>query len=109
MNLRALLQPREPLALTLSLTLSPYQVNLGLLSNLESLSLDSNRLSDAESKLLTPVCKLSALKVLSLCGNRLTEVPAAIGQLRSLQELLLRGDLLNELPTAPHRLSSAPS
>ena len=80
--------------------LAELMVSIGQISTLETLSLDNNKLSDAESALLTPIGKLSNLRSLSLCGNKLTEVPSSIGSLRSLSELLLRSNQLNELPTA---------
>ena len=80
--------------------LAELMVSIGQISTLETLSLDNNKFSDAESKLLTPIGKLGSLRVLSLCNNRLTEVPASIGSLRSLTELLLRSNQLNELPNA---------
>jgi len=80
--------------------LTELMVSIGQISTLESLTLDKNALADAESALLTPIGKLYNLRSLSLCGNRLTEVPSSIGSLRSLQELLLRSNQLNELPNA---------
>ena len=80
--------------------LAELMVSIGQIVTLEVLNLDNNKLADAESALLTPIGKLTALRSLSLCGNRLTEVPSSIGSLRSLSELLLRFNQLNELPNA---------
>ena len=80
--------------------LAELMVSVGQIGTLETLTLDNNKLADAESALLTPIGKLTSLRTLSLCGNRLTEVPSSIGSLRSLQELLLRSNQLNELPNA---------
>ena len=48
--------------------LAELMVSIGQISTLEMLTLDNNRLADAESALLTPIGKLSSLRSLSLCG-----------------------------------------
>ena len=44
------------------------------------------------------ICARAFLQELSLAGNRLTTLPDAIGNLRSLQRLQMAGNLLTSLP-----------
>lgn len=75
---------------------------IGLLSNLEELSLASNNLSTLPDS----IGQLKNLKELSLASNNLHTLPDSIGQLTNLKELSLDYNHFKEIPTAIFQLSN---
>ena len=67
---------------------------IGQLTKLQTLDLDSNHLSDVPAE----IGQLRNLRELDLYRNQLKEVPAAIGHLTNLQKLYLSGNQLSEVP-----------
>lgn len=67
---------------------------IGLLSNLEELSLDSNNLSTLPDS----IGQLKKLKELSLDYNNFKEIPSGIFQLSSLEELNLYSSTITHIP-----------
>jgi len=64
-------------------------------TDLESLNLSSNQLTDA---LPSQIGQLKHLKVLNLSNNQMTGVPAEIGQLQNLEVLDLSNNQITGLP-----------
>ena len=76
---------------------------MGSFSNLESLDLSSNRLTEIPGELGS----LSNLESLDLSSNRLTEIPGELGSLSNLTELYLVGNgLTGEIPPELGNLSN---
>jgi hypothetical protein len=67
---------------------------VGQLTQLQSLNLAGNRLSESPPE----IGQLTQLQSLNLAGNRLTELPPEIGQLTQLEWLNLNSNRLTELP-----------
>ncbi len=78
---------------------------IAALTKLEELRLDRNALVDPARE-IERIAKLPSLRVLRLGDNRLTSLPAAIGQARTLVELSLHH---NQLTTLPDELFSLPA
>ncbi len=76
-----------------SLTTLPPEI--GNLTALQTLILDSNQLTTLPSE----IGNLTALQILSLDGNRLTTLPSEIGNLTALQTLTLDSNRLTTLPS----------
>ncbi|KAI6660578.1 Nucleolar protein 12-like [Oopsacas minuta] len=75
--------------------LSILFVEFALLHRVEYLYLEGNLLAELPAEV---VRGWRALRWLDLRNNNLTQLPAAIGELRNLRTLLLAGNKLNELP-----------
>ncbi|MDM8526952.1 CHAT domain-containing protein [Anaerolineales bacterium HSG24] len=71
-------------------------------TSLQQLSLSKNRLS----KLPAEIGELTSLQQLDLWNNQLSELPAEIGQLTNLQQLYLSSNKLSELPAEIGQLTS---
>jgi internalin A len=69
-------------------------VEIGQLTNLQTLDLSVNQLSE----LPVEIGQLTSLQTLNLWGNQLSELPVEIGQLVSLQTLTLGRNQLRQVP-----------
>jgi len=87
-----------------SLNLSDNQLSESLL-NLQSLNLSSNQLSELPPE----IGQLAKLQSLDFSFNHLSELPSEIGQLANLQSLNLSSNQLSELPLEIGQLSSLQS
>jgi len=84
------------------LGLTELPEDVGQLSQLQSLYLDSNQLSELPAS----IGQLSQLQRLDLSNNQLSELPASIGQLSQLLVLFLDSNQLSELPESMKTLGS---
>ena len=80
-------------------------VEIGQLSNLQSLNLSYNQLS----QLPTELVQLSSLQSLNLSWTQLSQIPTEIGELANLQSLSLSGNKLSHLPTEIRHLNNLQS
>jgi internalin A len=85
--------------------LTSLPVEIGELTNLQTLNLSDNRLSEIPDS----ITRLTNLKTLDLSNNSLSAIPDSITRLTNLQSLFLSNNSLSEIPDSITRLTNLQS
>ena len=94
------LSPEREACLFYHVTQLPVQI--GNLSNLTALAIDTNKLTSLPEE----ICKLSSLERLAISNNHLSYLPAAFPRLSNLQSLCCSNNKFEELPRSVCQLKS---